>query len=411
MNTSRISRLSLLIGIATVSATSNAGLVAQWDLAGGYVNSVSNGAALTPFGTQAWLTDTVGTTSRQVLELTPGSGPADDPYLTVINPIGGNGGGVRTNIFTIVMDIKVDPTFGDPSFCSLLQTGSSHAFPGALDTTANQNDGDLFIRGDGGFGISGDYEDEDTNNPFRFDYTQWHRVVRTIDCNFAAPNAEYRTYVDGRLQNQVQSPSRIGLDGRHTLNTTQFWLFADEDHEVQKVRVANVKMYDTALTPVEVAALGSLTRTVSGKVNGGFFNRMDVQFRDAGTTTDVGTPKTVAVDASGNYVVSAPGYGNYDMTVKPAGYLRKTVNTNVTSGDVTANLNVVVGDIVNDNVIDLSDYTKLVINFNKLSTDGDWTIPDADGISPSNADLNNDGVVDLSDYTFIVSAFNALGDN
>jgi hypothetical protein len=66
------------------------------------------------------------------------------------------------------------------------------------------------------------------------------------------------------------------------------------------------------------------------------------------------------------------------------------------------NASVKIGDAVEDNVIDLSDYTVIATAFNALPSSGNWNV---------NADLNEDGVVDLTDYTFIAVNFNSLGDN
>lgn len=155
---------------------------------------------------------------------------------------------------------------------------------------------------------------------------------------------------------------------------------------------------------------------VSGNVNVGGgrpISTIDIQFRNPGTTTAVGPVVTVPVDANGDYFVRTPGRAaaNFDVTVKPAGFLRRTINANATSGNaINANFNLVPGDIVPDNVIDLTDYTALVAYFNSTSAGADWNTPDANGIRPSDADINGDGVVDLTDYTVIAVNFNAIGD-
>ncbi|MCE9558498.1 MAG: hypothetical protein K8R88_06065 [Armatimonadetes bacterium] len=159
----------------------------------------------------------------------------------------------------------------------------------------------------------------------------------------------------------------------------------------------------------------TLPPTVSGhfNFNGGIAQTtVNLQFRLAGTQTNVGNVISAPVDGGGNYSVSAPGYANYDLTVEPKGYLRRTINTNATTTDVTnANFNLVAGDIVDDNTIDLSDYIKLVVYFNASSFDINWNTPDVDGIAPSDADIDGNSVVDLTDYTVIVTNFNIIGDN
>lgn len=183
--------------------------------------------------------------------------------------------------------------------------------------------------------------------------------------------------------------------------------------------------YTYTLAPQETSSVGTIyvgynhslnsVRTVSGHVNpagGRTLTSIELQFRNSGTLTNVGAPVTATVDGSGNYTVNAPGNANYDITVNPSGFLRRTINANATSGNVTnANLNLFPGDIVDDVVIDLSDYTKLVTYFNKTSGDADWNTPDSDGIRPSDADLDANGVIDLSDYTLVIINFNATADN
>ena len=161
---------------------------------------------------------------------------------------------------------------------------------------------------------------------------------------------------------------------------------------------------------------GSPPRTVSGHViwaGGGTLSSVSVQFRSAGTLTNVGSPITALIDEHSAFTVVSPAVtGNYDLSVKPAGFLRRTINTNTTSGNVTnANLNLVPGDIVADNAIDLSDYTVLVIYFNRTSADPTWNTLGGLGVRPSDCDLNGDGVVDLTDYILVVTNFNTVGDN
>jgi hypothetical protein len=67
------------------------------------------------------------------------------------------------------------------------------------------------------------------------------------------------------------------------------------------------------------------------------------------------------------------------------------------------------GDIVDDGVVDLSDYTAVATGFNGLLSD-----PNNGGNPSANwnalADVNGDGVIDLTDYTVVATNFNALDD-
>jgi hypothetical protein len=155
--------------------------------------------------------------------------------------------------------------------------------------------------------------------------------------------------------------------------------------------------------------------TISGLVNpagGKLPLSIAISFRNAGTLTEIGTANPSVNQSTNIYSTNALSTPNVDLTIKPNGFLRRTITVNTGSGSVTnANFNLIPGDIVNDNVIDLSDYTKLVTYFNANSANSNWNTPDAQGIRPSDADLNGDGVVDLTDYTLIVVNFNAIGDN
>lgn len=183
--------------------------------------------------------------------------------------------------------------------------------------------------------------------------------------------------------------------------------------------------YRMTLAPNETSAVKTIYygwntlpqtgRTVSGVVtrNGGrALSSITVQFRNAGTQTTVGSPIVVPVDGGGNYSVAAPGAGNYDLTVMPTPYLRRTINTNTTASNVTnANLSLVPANIVMDNVIDIGDYTKLALYFGASSGDGNWNTPDGNGVRPSDADINGDNIVDIADYVLLSGNFSAVGDD
>ncbi|MCE9557485.1 MAG: hypothetical protein K8R88_00895 [Armatimonadetes bacterium] len=171
------------------------------------------------------------------------------------------------------------------------------------------------------------------------------------------------------------------------------------------------------MTGIEEALLWTqpLPRTVSGHVNfagGRVLNAIEVQFREAGTLTNVGGQMIVPVDANGSYEVFAPVRRLLDLTLMPKGCLRRTIYVNTSTGDFpNADINLVPGNILPDYVIDLSDYTQVITHFNKNSSNPNWNSQDFYGIRPSDSDLNGDGVVDLTDYILVVTNFNAVGDN
>lgn len=223
-------------------------------LDGGSLTSLENGAvSLSANGNIVYGNDTVNGGAAQIATLTQNGTPSLDPFFSLANPVGGNGGGTRTNQYSVLLDVNI-PAGG---FHSLFQTGSSHNATGATNSGPNDNDGDWFINGSNGMGISGDYSD--TGNTTAFTPGAWTRVILTIDTNTASGTAAYSSYVNGALQNVVQSPSSWGQDGRYSLGSIMSF-FADEDSELRSpFGVNNIVLFDTTLTAQEAAAFGGAT--------------------------------------------------------------------------------------------------------------------------------------------------------
>lgn len=130
--------------------------------------------------------------------------------------------------------------------------------------------------------------------------------------------------------------------------------------------------------------------------------QLTLQFRQ-GTGATISKNVTCQPDGSFTLDMVLPTLGNWDIFGKSFTTLRKKAGTFDFTG---ANLNVgtinlLNGDSVDDNVVDLSDYTVIVSRFNSVETDFSWQ---------ARADLNGDKVVDLTDYTIIVVNFNAIGE-
>ncbi|MCE9559216.1 MAG: trypsin-like serine protease [Armatimonadetes bacterium] len=127
----------------------------------------------------------------------------------------------------------------------------------------------------------------------------------------------------------------------------------------------------------------------------------EIVIRDISTNNVLDT-RTVPLAIDGSYSFVSPLRGNYKIGFKtPTGLRQSLASVPITSG-WTQNQNVTLtnGDVVNDNVVDLSDYTAVAIAFNATVGNPNWN---------ASADLNRDGIVDLSDYTIVVSNFNAIG--
>ncbi|MCE9559572.1 MAG: hypothetical protein K8R88_11530, partial [Armatimonadetes bacterium] len=116
-------------------------------------------------------------------------------------------------------------------------------------------------------------------------------------------------------------------------------------------------------------------------------------------------PTTVLCGNGGTWSLDTTlAAGDYSVSMKGSHWLRKQsalTALNSTTGTGNINLSLKNGDAAPDNVIDLSDYTKVVVAFNALPSSGNWD---------ESADLNGDDVIDLTDYTIVVTNFNLVGD-
>ncbi len=152
-------------------------------------------------------------------------------YLTVNPSFVANGGGSYVNEYTIVMDYV--QTSNQASWNSLFQTGD----------TGNGSDGDLFTDGAGhiGIGVAG-------YSTLTYDASKWHRIALSVD-----NGSFFRVYVDGVL---FLDGTPQSVDGRYSLYTDHFHLFADDSWEDQWGLVGTVATWNRAMESAEVADLG-----------------------------------------------------------------------------------------------------------------------------------------------------------
>lgn len=231
------------------SLATPAGVTGSWNFDGNFTAQVGTDA--NPVGAGSFENDTIAGQTAQVYRFQQNS------YLAITHGVGPNGGGSRTNQYTIIMDIKFPSRSG---WTSLFQTNP-----------ANTDDGDCFINPGSGIGISGDYTDPST---FQFQDNVWQRLALVIDTTSPTGNATYRCYINGRQQNQVQSPAGWGVDGRFSLDWA-FYVFADEDGETAEGYINSLQLRDYAMSAAEIFALGGptadgipITIGVEGDVNG-----------------------------------------------------------------------------------------------------------------------------------------------
>jgi hypothetical protein len=150
-------------------------------------------------------------------------------YMSVNPGFSANGGGDYVNQYTIAIDYQQT------------QAGWNSLFQTAYD--GNANDGDLWIAPDGTIGV-GDVG----YSTLTFDSSKWHRIVWSVD-----NSSFFRVYVDGAL---FLDGAGQGVDGRFSLYTDRFNLFADDSWEDMWGLVGTVATWDRALTTAEVAGMG-----------------------------------------------------------------------------------------------------------------------------------------------------------
>jgi hypothetical protein len=208
----------------------------------------TGGFPTAPFGPTVFVSDTVGTTTKQVAKF-------DAPqFFRVLHGMKSNGGGDYVNLYSLVIDVKfVNPAIG--SFSSLYNTNDD-----------NRNDGDTFIRWDndgtgapiGKIGISGQYDGAIQPNV-------WNRIVITYDAIIGT----FNYYVNGALAQTVAGAGvvdgRWALYGYEDLDVYDHYdLFGDNDGDNGSGFVSLLVNYDTVLTAAQVAALGPVGTRIGG---------------------------------------------------------------------------------------------------------------------------------------------------
>ena len=130
--------------------------------------------------------------------------------------------------YTLMYDIRI-PDYS--SFRALLQTNRNH-----------DDDADLFINKEGaiGVGLMG-YGGKVKPNT-------WHRIVISTD------NGRPSVYLDGGKVCEATA-----ADNRWILVANNTYLFADNDGETANLDVAEIALWDVALTEPEAACLGRIT--------------------------------------------------------------------------------------------------------------------------------------------------------
>ncbi|MEN8192055.1 MAG: metallophosphoesterase [Bacteroidota bacterium] len=150
-------------------------------------------------------------------------------YYTATHGISPNGGGSEVNKYSIVMDIKIPQ---QQIWYAFYQTNS-----------ANENDADWFINGDGHMGVGdvGYYTSQ------VFVKEEWYRVAISV-----SNGDRYDYYIDGE---KVLSGTPGSIDGRFALGPKVLF-FADQNGEDNILAVANIEIYSRDLSDSEIESLG-----------------------------------------------------------------------------------------------------------------------------------------------------------
>lgn len=214
-------------------------ITGQWDFNCGTFGATV-GSDLVPFNATVLADSQFGTTTSFGIANIGGS-PAHVLYFAPSTASWGgyrmyhgavpNGGGIYVNRYTIIYDIYY-PVAGQ--WRSFLQT-----------STANANDGDIFVNPANGIGISGTYQGTVLA-------ATWHRIVFTFDLTYNT----LKKYIDGTLVGtQILGE---GLNGRWSLDPHAL-LFGDEDGDHDPAYANSIQFRNGVMTDAEVAVLGGAT--------------------------------------------------------------------------------------------------------------------------------------------------------
>lgn len=191
-----------------------------------------------PGAWNAALADDFGMSLAGVIT-TPGSDPEDQ--FVSYNSIPANGGGLYVNEWSFLMDI-FSPVGSRESWRALIQTNP-----------ANANDTDFVIHpADDSLGIGAIGYSDNPLSPI--DETRWTRLVVTFSIPLSG-QATIKSYVNGSpLFDHTQLFD--GSDGRYAIESTLLF-FSDDNGENAPLHLGALALFEGALSPGEVNALGA----------------------------------------------------------------------------------------------------------------------------------------------------------
>ena len=236
--------ITLILGLGVPAG---AAVTGQWEFNGDF--SASTGTALSPQGiavsgsvfgtTTTFSLPTIGGQVAQVM-MFPMMPASADGYQ-MFPGAAANGSTTDVNRSSLVMDILF-PASSSSGYRSLFQTSAG-----------NSNDGDWFVNGSNGIGISSMYNGDLTADT-------WHRVALVVDLEQTDATKKYLNYIDGAFVGYSDLGTEGAPGGRFAVwpasSGNPSWIFSDNDGETALGYVNSVQFNDFALSADQVAFLG-----------------------------------------------------------------------------------------------------------------------------------------------------------
>lgn len=231
-------------------------------------------------------------------------------YYQTETGIAPNGGGNFVNEYTLKFDFKV------------ADIGNWRAF--FQTSPSNTNDADCFINPSGNIGTTATGYSAYSVLP-----NEWYRLIISVK------NGDfYRYYIDGQL---LLEGNKQDIDGRFSLENTILF-FADNDGEDTEVDIAEVSIWNRALSETDVQSFGGYghilidTTANTPKLVGNW------KFDDANNLLkaepNLGTP----LELIGTHdIVDGPASGNEAVKIGPGSYYKMTHGIPANGGGILVN--------------------------------------------------------------------------
>ena len=234
----------LVLAVLAIGAVANGALLSQYEFEGTWDNSVSGGLAVLPQGGAALATDPCD--GRNAAKITGSTSWLQVGYDTVFDA---NKGGISTQM-------TIAGWFRSTSKGTSLQRLMGRGYSWYLNMNETSGDGKatIVVRDSANSGTPIKL----TGNTVIRDGA-WHHIAATWDTATGA----LKLYVDGHLDasathvaTSIQQDSRYAIGGRATSSTDGAQIFTG--------RVDDVRVYNNALTEMEIRAINPLDGYVPG---------------------------------------------------------------------------------------------------------------------------------------------------